>query len=465
MSRRRTIEVDTLAAAASRGLGSPVTIEGLRRLSGGASRETWSFDACSADGTRLELVLRRDPGAHIGQVGREAEFDLLRAVGAAGVAVPRVRFLLEADDDLGAGFVMDRIEGETIARRILRDDEYADARPRLTAQCGEALARIHATPLDALPDLDLLGAPEQIAQYRALIDGFGAPHPAFELALRWLAEHSPPLPAGGARLVHGDFRNGNFIVGPEGIRSILDWELSHLGDPIEDLGWVCVRSWRFGVDDRRVGGFGDLHDLIAAYVAAGGDPVDPEHVRYWEIFGTLKWGVICQMQCAAHEHGFVRSVENAALGRRVAETEWDLLGLIAGPDPGPDPAWAVTPAPAETAHDVPSAANLVAAVREYLERDVMPATEGRVSFHARVAANVLGMVERELAIGPDAAAVVRARLADLLGHDAPVATLIDELATSIRGGAAVDDATVAAVRETVRIKLVVSNPDYATASD
>ncbi|MFM7616900.1 MAG: phosphotransferase family protein [Actinomycetes bacterium] len=465
MSRRRTIEVDTLAAAAGRGLGTPVTIEGLRRLSGGASRETWSFDACTPDGTRLELVLRRDPGAHVGQVGREAEFDLLRAVGAAGVAVPRVRFLLDAGDDLGAGFVMDRIEGETIARRILRDEEYGDARTRLTAQCGEALARIHATPLDTLPALDLLDAPAQIAQYRGLIDGFGAPHPAFELALRWLADHAPPLPAGGARLVHGDFRNGNFIVGPEGIRSVLDWELSHLGDPIEDLGWVCVRSWRFGVDDRRVGGFGDLDDLIASYVAAGGDPVDPEHVRYWEVFGTLKWGVICQMQCAAHEHGFVRSVENAALGRRVAETEWDLLTLIAGPDPGADPGWSVVPMPAATAHDVPTVANLVAAVREYLERDVMPATEGRVAFHARVATNVLGMVERELAIGPGAAAVVRDRLADLLGHDAPVAALIDELATSIRDGAPVDAATLTAVRETVRSKLAVSNPDYAGAPD
>jgi aminoglycoside phosphotransferase (APT) family kinase protein len=374
--------------------------------------------------------------------------------------VPTVRFLLEPGDDLGAGFVMDRVDGETIARRILRDDAYAEARTRLTAQCGEALARIHATPVGSLPDLDLLGPHEQVAQYRALIDGFGAPHPVFELALRWLTEHAPPMPADGPRLVHGDFRNGNLIVGPEGVRSILDWELSHLGDPVEDLGWVCVRSWRFGVDDRRVGGFGDLPDLIAAYVAAGGAPVDPEHVRYWEVFGTLKWGVICQMQCAAHEHGLVRSVENAALGRRVAETEWDLLDLILGPDPGADPAWSIAEASAEAPHDTPSAADLVAAVREYLERDVMPATEGRVSFHARVAANVLGMVERELTIGPDAAAVVRRRLADLLGHDAPLRTLVDDLATRIRAGADLDGATTTALRETVRTKLAVSNPGY-----
>jgi len=465
VSGRRSIDPDALATAATRGLGVPVSVEGLRRLSGGASRETWSFDACTRDGTRHALVLRRDPGAHIGQVGREAEFDLLGAVGAAGCAVPTVRFLLDARDDLGTGFVMDRIEGETIARRILRDPEYAAARERLTAQCGEELARIHATPLDTLPALDLLDAPAQITQYRALIDGFGAPHPAFELALRWLTEHAPNLPTGGARLVHGDFRNGNLIVAPEGLRAVLDWELSHLGDPIEDLGWVCVRSWRFGVDDRRVGGFGDLDALIAAYVAAGGAPVDPDHVRYWEVFGTLKWGVICQMQCAAHEHGFVRSVENAALGRRVAETEWDLLDLVLGPDPGPDPAWAVTPAPAETAHDVPSATNLVAAVREFLERDVMAATEGRVAFHARVAANVLGMVERELASGPGTTAAVRTNLATILGQDAPVAALVEELATRIREGAPLDPGTITAVRETVRAKLAVSNPDYATPAD
>jgi aminoglycoside phosphotransferase (APT) family kinase protein len=465
VSRRLAIGTDALALAATRGLGTPVVIEDLRRLSGGASRETWAFDACAADGTRHALVLRRDPGTHIGQVGRAAEFELLRAVGSAGVVVPSVRFLLEPGDDLGTGFVMDRIEGETIARRILRDDEYAGARRALTDQCGAALARIHATPIGTLPDLDLLDAPAQIAQYRALIDGFGAPHPAFELALRWLAEHAPDLPEGGARLVHGDFRNGNFIVGPEGLRAVLDWELSHLGDPIEDLGWVCVRSWRFGVDDRRVGGFGDLDALIAAYVAAGGDPVDRAHVRYWEVFGTLKWGVICQMQCAAHEHGFVRSVENAALGRRVAETEWDLLDLVVGPDPGPDPAWVADAAPAESVHDVPSAAGLVAAVREYLERDVMGATEGRIAFHARVAANVLGMVERELALGPGPVATTRANLAGLLGRDGPAASLIDGLATRIRDGGPVDPATITAVRETVRIKLAASNPDYASSAD
>lgn len=467
MSRPNSVEAEKLARSTARALGGEYTVDGVRRLSGGASRETWAFDAHSTvDGvaTTEQLVLRRDPGASSGQIGRSTEFLLLDAVGRAGAPVPLVRFLLEADDGLGDGFVMERIEGETIARRILRDDEYAEARPLLAAQCGEIAARIHAIDTAGLPSLDVLGPHEQIAQYRSLVEAFGEAHPAFELAFRWLETHAPEAPSGGPRLVHGDYRNGNFIVGPEGIRSVLDWELSHLGDPAEDFGWLCVRSWRFGVNDKLVGGFGDLEDLLTAYNAAGGTGVDAERVRYWEIFGTLKWGVICQMQCASHVHGIVRSVENAMLGRRVAETEWDLLNLITGDDPGPDPTWSLPALAANssslTIHDSPSAQLLVEAVREFLEKDVMPNTEGRISFHARVASNALRMVERELGIGHDVNEHARTQLATLLGVDAPLADLLQALAASIRNGADHDAPTITAVRELVRAKLLVSDPTY-----
>ncbi len=326
----RGIDAERLVATCARHLGEPVTIEGLRRLTGGASRETWSFDALTPTGDRHALVLRRDPGSNVGQADRSTEFRLLQAAGAAGVPVPIVRFMLDPSDDLGDGFVMDRIEGETIPRRILRDDEYAGARPGLTSACGRIAAQIHAVDPATLPPLMVQGARDQIEQYRTILDTLGEPHPAFELGLRWLEDHLPESgPEGSPRLVHGDFRNGNFIVGPEGIRAVLDWELSHLGDPVEDLGWLCVKSWRFGNVDQPVGGFGSTGELLDAYVAAGGAPVTLEHLRYWETFGTLKWGVICEMQCFAHLQGFVRSVELAALGRRIAETEWDLLELIA----------------------------------------------------------------------------------------------------------------------------------------
>ena len=322
-----TLDADALASAVRRHLGAPVKIDGLHRLSGGASRETWSFDATTEDGARHALVLRRDPGGLAGQSDRGVEFALLEAARAGGVAVPRVAFLLEAGDALGSGFVMERVDGETIPRRILRDDAYAAARPRLARQCGEQAARIHGTDPSRLPPLPVLGAREQIEQYRSYLDDLGEPHPAFELGLRWLADHAPADPQSPV-LVHGDFRNGNLVVVPDGLRAVLDWELAHLGDPVEDLAWLCVKSWRFGETDQRVGGFGTVEDLLAGYRAAGGREVDPGELRYWEAMGTLKWGVICEIQAFTHLQGAVRSVELATLGRRVAEMEWDLLELI-----------------------------------------------------------------------------------------------------------------------------------------
>jgi aminoglycoside phosphotransferase (APT) family kinase protein len=322
-----SVDAGALASAVARHLGEQVTIEGLRRLSGGASRETWSFDAATVNAAHHALVLRRDPGSHAGWSERGTEFALLKAAAAGDVAVPKVWFLLEPDDNLGSGFVMERVDGETIPRRILRDDAYSAARLLLARQCGEQAARIHALDIACLPPLPMHGARHQIEQYRGILDGFGEPHPAFELGLRWLAEHAPSDPQSPA-LVHGDFRNGNFVVGPDGIRAVLDWELAHLGDPVEDLGWLCVKSWRFGANDHPVGGFGTVDELLAAYRAARGHDVDPSEVRYWEALGTLKWGVICEVQAFTHLQGAVRSVELATLGRRVAEMEWDLLELI-----------------------------------------------------------------------------------------------------------------------------------------
>jgi aminoglycoside phosphotransferase (APT) family kinase protein len=323
-----------LATALERALAGPVQVEGFRRLSGGASRETWTFDARDRDGARYPLVLRRDPGGHTGHVGqseRSTEYALLQAAAARGVPVPAVRLLLQADDELGPGFVMDRVEGETIPRKILRDDEFVRARPQLARQCGDIAARVHAVDPAELPSLPVLDARAQLDQQRALLDGFGEPHPAFELALQWLDAHVSSDAAGSATtLVHGDFRNGNVIVGPDGIRAVLDWELAHVGDPVEDLGWLCVKSWRFGVADRVVGGFGDIDELLAAYEARSGRVVATEHLRFWVVLGTLKWGVICIAQAFTHLNGVVRSVELATLGRRVAEMEWDVLALLEG---------------------------------------------------------------------------------------------------------------------------------------
>ncbi|MBF8190833.1 phosphotransferase family protein [Nonomuraea sp. K274] len=305
------------AAVVGEVFGAGAAIVSGVRLPGGASRETWALDVAGG-GARHELVLRLDSpgGALEAGPGLRQEAVLMRAAYDAGVPVPRV---------LAAGesyLLMDRVPGETIPRRILRDDAYRDARPRLAGQCGRALAAIHRMPLSCVPG-DAPGDP--LRQWRDALDLLGEPHPVFELALRRLAASRPP----GTRrtVVHGDFRNGNLIVGPEGIRAVLDWELAHAGDPLEDLGWLCVKAWRFG-SPLPVGGFGDYDELVSAYEAAGGEPVDRDALRWWETFGVLKWGIICVMQTMRHLRGGARSVELAAIGRRVCENEWDLLGAL-----------------------------------------------------------------------------------------------------------------------------------------
>jgi aminoglycoside phosphotransferase (APT) family kinase protein len=289
-------------------------VDGLRRLSGGASRETWSF---TADGRAL--ILRRDPPGAL-RKGMTMEAALLPAAAAAGVPVPEV--VASGDDWI----VMEHVDGETIARKILRDDEYAKARPLLAAQCGTILAALHRIPVDVTP----LEQPDQLATWRETLDTLGQPHPAFELAFKWLAANRPSSSSASSpvAVVHGDFRHGNFIVGPEGIRAVLDWELAHLGDPMEDLGWLCVKAWRFGVSGNPVGGFGSYDDLCAAYEEAGGGAVDRDALRWWETLGTLKWGIMCILQATAHTSGAMRSVELAAIGRRVCENEWDLLAML-----------------------------------------------------------------------------------------------------------------------------------------
>lgn len=295
-------------------LGGAGRVERLRRLSGGASRETWSFDFVRDDGSLDALILRRDPpGAAKG--GMRTEAALLRAAAEAGVPVPRI-----VDDD-DASLVMTRIDGETIPRKILRDVEYATARSVLASQCGEILGRLHTMPVDLLP----AESADQLTQWRAVFDGVAQPHPTFELAFRWLGSNEPT--SAERTVVHGDFRNGNLIVGPEGVRAVLDWELAHLGDPLEDLGWLCAKPWRFGVD-QPVGGFGTYEDLVDSYQRASGRTVDRDALRWWEVLATLKWGIMCILQTMTHLHGAVRSVELAAIGRRVCEVEWDLLELL-----------------------------------------------------------------------------------------------------------------------------------------
>ena len=260
-------------------------------------------------------------------IGLPAEAKLIEAAGHAGVPVPDVLHVLTSNDALGDGFMMSRVLGETIARPILRNDEFVGARDVLAAQCGVALADIHTISLDGLPnELQQSGGLAQISQYEEIYRDFDVPRPVFELALQWLKANAPdPI---DTVLVHGDFRLGNLMIDEQGLVAVLDWELAHLGDPREDIAWLCVNSWRFGQTQNRVGGFGRIEDLLTAYNAKRGTDFTAKDVDWWEMLGTLKWGIMCMIMYEAFRSGADPSVERAAIGRRVSETEIDLINLL-----------------------------------------------------------------------------------------------------------------------------------------
>lgn len=309
-------------------------IENLKRLSGGASQESWRFICGGA-----AYVLRRNPrGVRTSDnaLAKASEAAIITAAADAGIAVPRVSYICAESDGIGEAYIMDFIEGETIARKILRDSEFDAVRPNLATQSGTMLAALHQIDVgsrlsDMGAELPFSDAAGELKKYADFLHSGGHPHPVFELAIKWLGDNLPAKRA--PALVHGDFRNGNIMVSPEdGLVALLDWELTHIGDPMEDLGWICVPSWRFGQHHLPVGGFGARQDMYDAYRAAGGE-IDEQATRFWEILGALKWGIMCGvLMVSAFESGGDPSIERGSIGRRASETEIDLLRMLLGED-------------------------------------------------------------------------------------------------------------------------------------
>jgi aminoglycoside phosphotransferase (APT) family kinase protein len=302
-------------------------IESLSQLSGGASQETWLIELVGG----AKYILRRPPNGNSSALDQrtispDVEVSILRSVVTKTPYIPKVKHLFSEGDALYPGYVMHFCAGETLASKILRDDKFASVRPNLAAQCGAAIAAIHTTPFEEIAGLATSDAATEIKRYASILKTHDHPHPVFELALHWLAQNVPQNRP--KSLVHGDFRNGNIIVSETtGLSAVIDWELAHIGDPMEDLGWICVPSWRFGQIDKAVGGFGERQQLYDAYTAAGGT-VCPKSAQFWEILGCLKWGIMCLIMYGIYDSGIDKSVERAAIGRRASETEIDLLLML-----------------------------------------------------------------------------------------------------------------------------------------
>jgi aminoglycoside phosphotransferase (APT) family kinase protein len=429
-------------------LGEPLTGE-LRRLSSGASRETFALSTRSRGA--LVLQIARTGGKLLESPPQAA---LLAAAAEAGVPVPAVVSHGADDEVLGGSWTLaEALAGSTDPEAILTGKGVPHP-SRLIDDLARALSSIHRMPAD-LPAVPAVGDP--LALLRQWHDRLGQPHPAFELAFRAL-ESQPPPPA-RTTLVHGDFRMGNLMIDSGGLTGVLDWELTHVGDPIEDLGWLCVPAWRFLRPDRPAAGLGTREELLAAYERHAGIAVDPAALRWWELAGTLRWGVICVMQAFTHLSGAMRSVEHAVIGRRACEVEWDLLELL---DPPRDRAGHECGAPADrsgqapTLHDRPTMLELLDASRETLGDDVLPHVEGRPAFQLRVVLRAIGIARRELAQQQEHAALHAAALAAVGCADEA------ELARAIRDGTLGEGEAyvLEAVRATVRAKLEAANPAY-----
>ncbi len=337
------IEVTELKTALETNLteqvASPVAVTDLVLLAGGSSQETWSFDLAVESGPQQglhRLILRRPLGGSIFTIALDLkrEFEVLCAAVAGGVPSPRPYWLLH--DLLGVpATIVERLEGESIGRKIVRDPRLAQARENLPEQMGAALAALHRVDygtynLDQLLSKPAFGqtpAQARIVQIEAELDEIGEPHPVLELGLRWLRHNEPPPPQ-RLVLIHGDFRVGNMLVDQSGLVALIDWEFSHIGDYAEDLAYPLVREWRFGVDQLRLGGIAQPEKYFAAYQQDSGLPVEPERVFYWELMGNVWWAVGLLKQAQRHLRGEQPNLEFACLGRRCAELELEILNLL-----------------------------------------------------------------------------------------------------------------------------------------
>ena len=373
------------------------TLSGLARLSGGANMESWAFDWTGSGGMDA-YVLRRAPSPEFmadRPYGHADEAALVIAAHSAGVKAPQVVGVLADGDGMGTGYVMRRVIAEVNPATIL-----ADPPPSLLIDLGRELARIHAIPARTIPAaIPLMDTAAALAELKARFLDYGGDRPVIALAIKWCEDHLP-TPAAPV-LVHGDYRMGNIMVDTDGLAIVLDWELAHRGDAHEDLAFGCMTVWRFGRIDRPAFGLGSLDDYFASYRAAGGQRVDRARFHFWLVYRTLWWALGCLQMGQAWRSGADTTVERVVIGRRTAEQELDLLLLLEAEAPEAERTRALPPSPGAAPAPIgePTTGEMVRAVRDWLNDEIKPQSEGHAKFQVAVAMNALGIVMRDLDAG------------------------------------------------------------------
>ena len=457
---------ERLAASLARVIPEYEKLVSARRLSGGASQETYRVEIETRSGARTLAVRRAASGSADNRdrtgPGLDAEVELFRVARRVGVPEPEIFHVFEPGEGLGEGFVMQWLEGETVGSRILRDAKLDEIRPRLAFECGEVLARIHGIdPVSSglTERLETVSTRDFVTRIWETYRSFDTALPMVDYTARWLLEHLPSETE--PRLVHNDFRNGNIMVSPDGIVAVLDWELAHLGDPVRDLGWICTNSWRFGRHDLPVGGFGRLEDLLDGYEHVSGIRVDPQRVQFWEVFGSFWWSAMSLNMAFAWRNGIDRTVERPGIARRSSECQIDCANLII-----PGPVTLVEASAPASSVDMPRIDELLTSVRDFLRKDAREALDGRNSFLALVASNSIDIAQRELTLGPAHLRAECERLRALLpglAEDAPLESLRAQLCERLRDGSiALDHPGLADhLRTTAANQVSIDQPTYS----
>lgn len=408
---------ERLAIYCAETFGAGGELAEVQRLSGGASMESWAF---SFGGE--EYVLRRLPTGlsadddGLRGVPLATQADIIELARAAGVTAPQVRGRLKPDDGLGEGFIMTKAEGETLPHKILGNPEFAEAEGKLTVQCARELAAIHKIEMNPLlHSLEYFSPAQLIRVQKDKYYEIGGEIPIYEYAFHWLEQNAPD--ASDQYLVHGDFRMGNLMIDHQGLSAVLDWELVRLGDPVQDLAYMCTPSWRFGHYEKAAGGFDSAESFLQAYADASGAEVDPNRFRFWLIYSTLWWGVACMVMGQIWRSHGDRSLERTVIGRRVSEVEVDLALLFEEilPDTISTPLnWSVPEQEIVTGET--GYGELLTALDEWNTKQVLPGLKGHDKFQSRVAGNALGIARRQAEWGPGFRDAANARLA-AIGYD------------------------------------------------
>lgn len=306
-----------------------VNINNIHRLSGGAVQENWQIDVTLDGGPHAgqhAWVLRTDARATVqASLTRDREFTLLKFAHEQGLRAPQPLFLCSDADVIGRPFfVMEKLPGIAAGHQVVR---MIRGRRTLAQALAQTLARIHAIrpPVATLDFLQTFRARDSIAAYRTYLDTLNEPHPALEWGLRWCERHAPVHEE--ITFIHRDFRTGNYLIDNDALSGLLDWEFAAWGNPLEDVGWICAKCWRFRHDQYVVGGVADLADFIPAYEAASGRTIDATALNYWQVMAHIRWAIIALQQAQRHLSGQEPSLELALTGRIVAELEWEILDL------------------------------------------------------------------------------------------------------------------------------------------